>query len=428
MKSHLMIVAVIGVWSGAALAQTAPARTHSRPAEVAKAGISPVRFRPVVICDTFPAGYQAAVADMNGDGRPDIVALGENQGTVDWFQNPGNQTSPWQRHPISGSLTHRNIDLAINDIDGDGRPDVAVASDFDLAHSDRGGTVSWLHRKPGAEGGWIAVRIHAEPTAHRIRWADIDGDKRKELITVPIVGAGANLPSAPGAPVRLMCHWIPRDPAGDPWPAQVFDQSMTIVHGVFVIDWDADGRDELLTASAQGIHLFNAEGRAPEMNWTRRQLAAGHPGEPPNSGSSEVCVGRGRDGARLLAAIEPWHGNELAVYAPPPGGSGAGQLWRRKVIDDSLPTGHALCCADLDGDGCDEIVAGYRGEGTSLLGYRLRPGGSDRWDRFVIDAGGIAAQGCVAADMDGDGRIDLVATGGTTHNVKLYRNVGRPAD
>jgi hypothetical protein len=142
-----------------------------------------------------------------------------------------------------------------------------------------------------------------------------------------------------------------------------------------------------------------------------------------------VAVGRARNGARFLATIEPWHGNEVAVYTPPPEGIDSPRPWQRKVIDDSLHAGHALCCADLDSDGYDEIVAGYRGEGTSLLGYRLASDRSNRWERLLIDAGGIAAQGCVAVDVNGDGRTDLVATGGSTHNVKLYVNemrLGRP--
>lgn len=414
MSWHLITAVAIGISASVAFAQT-------RAASPEGDSLSRIRFRTVVICDSFPAGYQVAVADMNGDRRPDIVALGENPGTVEWFESPGREQAPWRRHPISDTLTRRNIDLAINDADNDRYPDVAVASDFDLGRSDQGGTVSWFHRRDSKAEEWAAVRIHAVPTAHRVRWADVDGDKRKELITVPIVGEGAKIPTTPGKPVRLTCHRVPRDPVRDVWPGQVFDESLTVVHGVCVLDWDGDGRDELLTASNQGIHLFKAQGRAVVTRWTRTHLAAGRSGEAPNCGSSEVSAGRGRNGARFLAAIEPWHGNEVVVYTPPAGDTQG--PWQRKVIDDSLRAGHALCCADLDGDGRDEIVAGYRGHGISLLGYHAVSNAPGRWERFDIDAGGIAAQGCVAADMDGDGRTDLVATGGTTHNVKLYLNV-----
>lgn len=377
-----------------------------------------IRFQPLVICDDFPRAYQVAVADVNGDRRPDIVVLGEDPGTVEWFENPGT-TQRWARHPISRTATRRNIDLAVHDVDGDGRLDVVLASEFDMSRSDTGGVVTWHRRGPDLEQEWAMVRIHAEPTAHRVRWADADGDGRKELITVPIVGSGARRPEYGHPPVRILCHRVPADPVRAPWPEQVVSQALTLVHGACVVDWEGDGREELLTASSQGIHLFRAGGEGGTMRWSGRRLAAGHRGEPPNSGSSEVCVGRGAEGVRFLAAIEPWHGNEVVVYTPDRSGGNEATEWRRDVIDDSFKAGHALACADLDADGVDEIIAGYRGEGASLYGYKRL---GERWERFAIDLGGMAAQGCVAADVNGDGRPDLVAAGGTTHNVKLYVN------
>jgi len=379
-----------------------------------------IRFRPLVICDDFPRAYQVAVADLSGDRRPDIVVLGEDPGTVEWFENPGGAWPVrWARHPISRTTTRRNIDLAVHDVDGDGQLDVVLASEFDMSRSDTGGAVTWHRRGPDLEQEWAMVRIHAEPTAHRVRWADADGDGRKELITVPIVGTGAQPPEYGHPPVRILCHRVPTDPVGAFWPEQVVTEALTLVHGVFVVDWDADAREELLTASSQGIHLFRAEGGGGRMRWSGRRLAAGHRGEPPRSGSSEVCVGRGPEGVRFLAAIEPWHGNEVVVYTPDRSGDDETTEWRREVIDDSFKAGHALACADLDGDGVDEIVAGYRGEGACLYGYKHV---GRRWERFAIDMGGMAAQGCVAADVNGDGRLDLVAAGGTTHNVKVYVN------
>ena len=77
-------------------------------------GAAPVQFQRHPI-DNFPAGYQVAVADINGDGRPDVIALLTEADRVDWYENPG-----WHRHPIA--RTAKNIDLAVRDIDHNGRP------------------------------------------------------------------------------------------------------------------------------------------------------------------------------------------------------------------------------------------------------------------------------------------------------------------
>ncbi len=72
--------------------------------------------------DDFPGGYQVAVADVNCDGRPDVIALSTQADRVDWYQNPN-----WQRRSVA--RTARNIDLAAHDLDGDGLYDPLDAGD-----------------------------------------------------------------------------------------------------------------------------------------------------------------------------------------------------------------------------------------------------------------------------------------------------------
>jgi len=99
-----------------------------------------------------------------------------------------------------------------------------------------------------------------------------------------------------------------------------------------------------------------------------------------------------------------------------------GELWTRQVIDPGFHDGHALACADLDGDGNDEIVAGYRGPGTSLCVYYAADGSGSRWERQLLDV--EMATSCVAlVDLNGDGRQDVVAIGSSTGNVKWYENL-----
>jgi hypothetical protein len=47
-----------------------------------------------------------------------------------------------------------------------------------------------------------------------------------------------------------------------------------------------------------------------------------------------------------------------------------------------------------------------------------------KWPKLVIDDGGVAVEDLVAGDLNGDGRIDLVAGGRATHNVRVYENLG----
>jgi hypothetical protein len=190
----------------------------------------------------------------------------------------------------------------------------------------------------------------------------------------------------------------------------ISDETEGVMHGLGVFDWDGGGRDEILTASFLGLHIFEA-GR--DGAWRRRRFAPGSPQPWPRCGSSEVAVGRLGKRRRYVCAIEPWHGNEVVVYL---------DEGRRHVIDDTLDGGHALLTADLDGDGRDEIVAGYRGKGRSVNIYAAADAHGTRWARRQLDAGGMGAASCVLADLNGDGRPDLACIDSTT--LKWYEHLG----
>src|SRR5579871_2672526 len=366
-------------------------------------GMPPVRFREHLI-DRMPGVYQCSVADINGDGKPDILALSSSKSEIAWYENP-----TWKKHIIT-TTTRGNIDLAAYDLDGDGRMEIAIASEFDLGHTKEGGRLQWF--KPGQDpmAEWAGHDFAALPTAHRLRWVDWDGDGKKELVVVPILGPGAT-PTENTAPVSIMSYAFVKGEA----QAHTVDRSLHLAHGMRVLDFDGDGRDDLLTASAEGVTWFKPVGKGANRTWQKIPLASGNPAAPPKRGCSEVDRGWLTGKRPFLATIEPWHGNMVVVYTPP---VGQNKLWTRHVIDDTLEDGHALACVDLDGDGQSEIVAGYRGGRHNLYGYRCLNADGSRWERFVIDPGDMGAAGMVAADINGDGRMDLVVCGTATANVK----------
>ena len=378
-------------------------------------GAAPVKFQRHLI-DNFPAGYQVAVADINGDGRPDVIALSIDADRVDWYENPG-----WQRHPVA--RTAKNIDLAVRDLDHNGRPVIALASGFYFNESSRGGEIQILRQPANSDDLWQRSPIAVDPVVHRLRWGDVEGNGRPVLIHAPIFGPGSQGPQAP-KPSHLWAFRPPRRP-GQPWGVWKIDESLTVLHGIQVADLDGDGRDEILTASFEGIHRFDFKGEGQAARWRKVQLAAGAPpvNDKPGAsrGSSEVATFRLARDKMLLAAIEPWHGNQLVVYSPPEGGG----LWQRHVIDDTLQEGHALVTGDFDGDGRDEIVAGWRAGGGGLRLYKATDATGRTFKSYDIDPG-MPAEGAVAADINGDGRLDLVVIGGRKNQLVWYENQRAP--
>lgn len=359
------------------------------------------------------------MADVDGDGRPDILALSSEKNVVAWYQNPS-----WRERSVTTS-TEKNISLAPLFRPAYPAQGLALASGFNLDRAEEGGEIWWASPRATADEEWNLTLIGSIPGSHRLHWADLDGDGRQELVAVPIVGAGSRPPDYP-VPAQITWFEMPEAlvtghaAAGLQQPSQwiphLIGDSLNIAHGVHVMDWNGDGRDEVLTASAQGVSLFESTGKGAGLKWKRTLLIPGEQGERYH-GASEIGVGK-IHGSRFLATIEPWHGDKVVVY--PQGQAGFSQ---RHVIDSTFNNGHALVCADLDGDGNDEIIAGYRGQGTSLFIYHASDESGTAWEREALDTE-MAASCLAVADINGDGRPDIVAVGSSTANIKWYENLG----
>jgi hypothetical protein len=127
----------------------------------------------------------------------------------------------------------------------------------------------------------------------------------------------------------------------------------------------------------------------------------------------------------FIATIEPMHGNQVAVYVAPSVDAPSG-LWNRKVIDSALKEGHALACGDLLGLGSDQIVAGWRVKNAAgKVGIKLywsEDSAGKEWKETLVDDDTMACEDLCLADLNGDGKLDIVAAGRATKNVKIYFN------
>ncbi len=345
--------------------------------------------------------YAVTIADVNSDKRPDIVAVTDP--AVYWYAAPD-----WTKHTIIADQTERdNVCIAAHDIDRDGKVDFALGAGWT-----KKGTIQWLSRGSSLDKKWSVHQIGVEPWLHRMRFADVLGTGRPQLVISPL-----NKEKRKG--VRLTAFSIPDDPKTDRWLPTVLDESMDRMHNHWHLDVNGDKSIDTVTASVEGVHLV----QRTSGGWKKSRIGLGET-DGKAKGAGEVKSGRLADGRQFFATVEPMHGDKLAIYVQNDGD------WKRHVLVENMKRGHAVWVANLDDDKDDEIIFGHSDLGTANIPgpgvFVLDKNGDDlkSWKRYTIDSGGVATEDVVGADLNGDGRTDIVAGGRATHNVRLYINRG----
>jgi hypothetical protein len=284
--------------------------------------------------------------DVDGDGRTDIVTGDARARHMVWFRNDGSAT--WSERRLTEGAYCHNVDFA--DVNGDGRPDMACV---DPDH----GTVSWLEAPGSPDGLWQQHVLDRDRPAWGDAFADIDGDGRIDLVA----GRGwyRNTGSDEGWPRHAYTDLEDTARPDAPWFGRHFDDYEYLT----VRDLNGDGRPDVFAT-----------------------LFAGTP-------EGQVWA--------FLAPADPLR-----------------QPWKAVEIDPGpLYSVHSLDTGDFDGSGRIQVMVGEMDIGgygfganpdPKLLLYRLdgNPATPAGWTRIVLDHTGTHE--ARTTDFDLDGRPDIV--------------------
>ncbi len=362
-------------------------------------------FVPLVIDDNISIGYGIALGDVDGDKKPDILLADKKQFV--WYRN-----GDWKRFVMIDSLTlHDNVCIAAEDLDGDGKVEVAVGAQWNPGETSdvmASGSVHYLIRPDDPTQLWEAKELHHEPTVHRMRWAkSAEGDPY--LLVLPLHGIGNK--NGEGNNVKMIAYKFPGNPKQE-WKMIVADNSMHLTHNLDIVRAKSSNLTDIFIAGKEGVKIIPAFGNRDNNGQSQKiaglEYAAG-----------EIRIGNHGEKQQFIATIEPMHGVAVVVYK-------TGKNFIRTVVDDQLKEGHALATADLLGIGTDQVVAGWRSPNAeNKVGIKIyvsRDKKENVWDSFWIDENGIATEDLQILDMDADGKPDIVAAGRATKNLKIYWN------
>ncbi|WP_153799702.1 FG-GAP and VCBS repeat-containing protein [Foetidibacter luteolus] len=350
------------------------------------------KFTAETIDATVQIGYGIAIGDVDGDGKPDILLADKKQFV--WYRN-----GDWKRFVMAENLTeYDNVCIAARDINGDGKVEVAVGAQWNPGETSddaKSGAVYYLIRPEEPTQLWKAVKLYHEPTIHRMQWVKWPGEKFS-LVVAPLHGRGNK--NGEGAGARLMNYRMPADVSAA-WPVATLDSTMHMTHNFFTVE--AADRTTIYLAGKEGVSIIDGN-MAAIQQWPDMIRGAG-----------EIQVAAAGD---VVAAIEPMHGNELAAYLD--------NQTQRVLLDSSLREGHALAVADVLNTGSSQVIAGWRGANSQgKVGIKLYARQKDnQWQPYWIDENGMACEDLKVADLNADGKPDIIASGRATHNLKIYWN------
>ena len=244
------------------------------------------QFRTVGIHGEFVSDCGEWVVDVDHDGLPDLVTTGWISNGLWWFRNPGPKATAagtqWKGERITDSFDTEGGAFA--DIDGDGKPDVA------LAHYNRAGVI-WVDFSKGKP------KVHhvgnQEQDGHGIGVADIDGDGKADLLTThgwfqqidadtdqwrwhadwtlgdagfPILGYDVNhdgrMDLIYGQGHGYGLYWLEQAGTREhpQWIRHTIDESFSQSHALALVDLEGDGTPELVTGKRYRGHSGNDPG------------------------------------------------------------------------------------------------------------------------------------------------------------------------
>jgi hypothetical protein len=410
--------------------------------------LSPV-FDSEIVTEHLRSAYWVEALDIDSDGRTDLIGYGMSLPEIYLYRNTLDGVGTrWVRNlVVDGIKMPVGMDSA--DITGNGYPDLVVCYDLYGESgtfrdpSPEGGKIDWLEN-PGASGSqmstdrWRRRYVGNMPAMHRLRIGHFTQTERLEIIGFPIVS-----PADTYGVVNVVMFSQPDDvTTADRWPMTVIDDSyFRFVHGVERKTNLITGSqlDSLLVSSDEGITWLHFDESC--KTWIRTLVGEGEAGQIDQTrfkGSGDADVGCvDGDAFAYVAAIEPFHGNTVAVYVKCDGMGPSQPKWQRHLLDIygdpnavGESPGHCVICADFDGDGNDEFLVGLRGPEPwqGVMYYKpidLKNGIFTKWQIGFESVARIAL-----GDFGGEGGRDFATIGysianyfqATNPKILVYRN------
>ena len=312
-------------------------------------------FQPAVGYDPGGPASSVAIADVNGDVHPDvIVANGHGVGVL-----LGNGNGTFQPAVTYGPGVGEPERVAIADLDGDGALDIVVSNGVAhgavgvlLGNADGTFQPAVTYSSGGTSPGGIAV-------------ADVNGDGRPDIAVGNFFAAKGGI-----ATVGVLLG----NGDGTFQPVALYSAGGNQLFSVAVADLNGDGKLDIVAANC-----------APE--------------------NLSSCLTRAKHGM-------------VGVLL----GNGDGTFRPTSIYDSGAPWATSVAVGDIDGDGKpDLLVTNFNSQSPGLISV-LRGNGDGTFQTPITYPTGNSPRHVAVADINGDGRPDLIVANGGENTISVLLN------
>ena len=361
--------------------------------------------------------YNVAIGDLDGDGKPDLAVTNYGSNTVSVFRNTSTSGT------INASSFASKVDfstgvvpfgVAIGDLDGDSKPDLAVTN--------RNGSTVSLFRNTSTSGTIDASSFAAKVDFSTgtiplvVAIGDLDGDGKPDLA---VVNYGSNS-------VSLFLNTSTSGTIdASSFAAKVDFSTGTNPWGVAIGDLDGDGKPDLAVTNFGGntVSVFRNTSTSGTIDASSFAAKVDF-----STGTNPVIIAIGDldgDGKPDLA-VTNYSSNAISVFLNTnTSGTIDASSFAARMAFSTGSNPYSVAIGDLDGDGKPDLAVTNSGSNTVSVFRNTSTSGT-------IDASSFAAKvdfstgsfplGVAIGDLDGDGKLDLAVANYTGNTVSVFRN------
>ena len=400
---------------------------------------SQIGFGPQLNLTDNSGGNAIQVADLDGDGLPDLVSANENEDRLSWKRNEGGGNYS-DAVIVSSDLNFiRGIDCA--DLDGDGDIDLLSASQED-------DKLTWFPND--GEGNFPNAIVISDDFdgASCILAVDLDGDEDLDLLC--------------GAKNAYQVVWYENIGNGILSDQNIITSNALFVTAVYAADLDNDGDLDAISSSsaddkiawyenagngsfsseqiistnadqAYSVHAkdLNGDGWIDVLSasWLDDKVAW-YQNQGDGTFSSEQIISTEGNYARFVYAEDLDNDGDQDVLSASKFddkvawfiNDGTGQFSTEQIITLEADDAFMVITADMDMDGDMDVLTSSEFGDTVALFDNLGDGNFS--DEFVISEGAHGVYRADFGDLDNDGDLDVIAANVWNHTVEWFENMG----